>query len=243
MKKILAIILVGIMVFALAACGGDSAGTSAPEDKNNEQGTIDAQEVADKALEEAEELDSFSVEAVEYYLKQVLGMSLVDIEPAWEYTVGEYMAYADEPSSGYGHAAIIFTKADGEVTGDEYNAWLQKVFAATAGISQDGYNIIGYEFVSEGEDALAETTLEDAIGGFMTGWAFRYNDQIMVVYVEQEYDNDKESEIGELLYYDGVSFDVGTGLQKSWDDTMSELEDYMEENEDEIKDAIEDYLN
>lgn len=234
MKRLFAILLTILMLGCLTACGDNSS--SSDDEK------IDAGDVVEKELDKAEEMNSFSEEAVEYYFEKAGNVKLDDVAPDWEYTIGKMQAYADDPDSGYGHGVITFTKTDGEVSEDEYNAWLKKVFDATAKASQDGYNIIGYEFVADGEDALSKTTLEDALSGFMKGWGYRYNDKIMTVYVDQKYDNDKDSETGALFYYYGVNVDIGVGLQKSFSDTMDEAEQYMEENEDEIKEAVDDYL-
>ena len=217
MKKILVVVFVLIMAFSLTACGGGSGdGGSAKKD-----------------------FDSFSIEAVEYYFDELFGMEISDLEPEWEYTIGEYGAYADSPSLSTGHAAIYFTKAEGELSDEEYEVWLKKVFDATAAISQDGHNIIGWEFVGEGEAATDEVKLEDA----SSGWGFRYDDTFMIVYTSMDYDTDKESATPGRLYYDGVEVDIGVGLQKSFDETWDDMEQYMEENEDEIKDAVDDYLN
>ncbi len=238
MKKFLAIILALTIILSLVGCGDkDVANTDTGKINDNAAITQDS-ELIDEMPEE-----SFSVEMVDYYLKRKLGISVNDIAPSWEYTVKDYCAYADDPTSSYGHAVIEFTRNDTEVLNTDYNEWLEKVFAATASISDDGYNIIGYEFASEGEDASSQTTLEDAMSGFLNGWAFKLDDIFMVVYVSREYDNNKDSTTGNLFYYDGVKFDVGMGLQKSFSDTMSEAENYLEENEDEIKDAIDDFLN
>lgn len=242
MKKLLALMLAAVLIFSFAACGGkdDPEKTNADNDEK-----IDAQAVIDKELEKAEEFESFSVEAVEHYLKKAVDIKLSDIEPDWEWKLkNNYSAYADDPASGTGHAVITFTKAEGEVTEDEFDAWYKKVFDATAKASDDGYNIRGYEFAGDGEDALGEVTLEEATGGWlMKGWGFRVDGKIYVVYVSDEYDNNKDSELGKLFYYDGAKVDIGAGLQKSMSDTMDEAESYMAENEDEIRDAINDYLN
>ena len=244
MKKLLAILLAAAMLFAFASCkdkenGGSSISTTTENNK-----TIDAEDIVEKALEEAEEYESFSVEAVEYYLRKTVGIKLDDLEPDWNWKLkNDYCAYADDPSSGYGHAVIKFTKADGEVTDKEFDDWYSQVFEATANASQDGYNIRGYEFAGDGEDALGQVTLEEALDSWlMKGWAFRCNDKIYVVYVSDDYDKEKDSELGKLLYYDSVEIDIAVGLQKSFDDTMSEAEKYMEENEEEIQKALEDYL-
>lgn len=244
MKKLLAILIAVVMLLAFAACGDkDGETTTAANGENNE--TINAQDVVDKALEEAEEHESFSQGAVEYYLKKAVGIKFDDIKPDWEWKLkSKYSAYADDPASGTGHAVITFTKAEGEVTEDEFNAWYEKLFDTTAKASDDGYNIRGYEFAGDGEDALGEVTLDEALDSWlMKGWAFRVDGKIYVVYVSDEYDNNKDSELGKLFYYDGAKVDIGVGLQKSFDDTMDEAESYMAENEDEIRDAINDYLN
>lgn len=245
MKKLLALLLAVMMLFMLASCGNkdNSETTTVANGENNE--TINADDIVDKALEEAEEHDSFSQGAVEYYLKKTVGIKLADLEPDWDWKLKtDYSAYADDPSSSYGHAVITFTKAEDEVTDDEFDAWYKKVFEATAKVSQDGHNIRGYEFAGDGEDALGEVTLDEALDSWlMKGWAFRVDGKIYVVYVSDEYDNNKDSELGKLFYYDGAKVDIGVGLQKSFDDTMNEAESYMAENEDEIRDAINDYLN
>lgn len=241
MKKYLALLLALIMVISLTACGGGENKEDATKD--NEKATVDAQEVIEDELEKAEDLDSFSVEAVEYYLSKGAGIKFSEIEPEWEYTVSDYGAYADGPSGSTGHAVINFTKADGEITDDEYEKWYSKVFDATAKASDDGYNIVGYEFAGEGEDAEGKANLEEALKGFLKGWAFRYKDKILVVYVSSEYDKDKDSEIGKWLYYNGAKVDIGVGLQKSMSDTMDEAESYLAENKEEVEKALSEYFN
>jgi len=54
----------------------------------------------------------------------------------------------------------------------------------------------------------------------------------MAVYVSDIYDNDKDSEFDRLFYSYGVKFDIGVGLQKSFDDTLKDAED-----------ALDDYMN
>ena len=247
MKKLLALLLTLAMLLSLAACGsGDEdktpSGTSDNGNQVESEEKIDAQDVVNKALEEAEELDSFSEAAVEHYLK-AYGISYEDLKPDWDYTVGEKSAYADDPAGGSGHAVVIFKTPDGELTDEQIDDYFAKVFAATAAASDDGYNIVGYEFVGEGEDALAEADLAAALDSWMPGWGFRKDGKNMAVYVSDIYDNDKESEFDRLFYYNGVKFDIGVGLQKSFDDTWEDMEDAFEEHEDEIKDALEDYTD
>lgn len=246
MKRLFALLMAVVMIFALTACGGEGDKENADEvpnsSENENEEKIDAQDIVEEALEEAEEFESFSVEAVEHFLK-AYGMELADFEPEWEWVLAnDYCAYADEPDSGYGHAVMRFNREEGELTDQEINDYFASVFEATAAVSDDGYNIIGYEFVGEGEDALAETTLEDALDGFMQGWGFRKDGKCMVVYVSSDYDNEKESELDRFFYYNAVEFDIGIGLQKSFSETWDDMESAFEENEDEIREALEDYL-
>ena len=76
MKKLLAILLALSMLFVFAACG-DKGGNEDNTEKNDEK--INAEDVVDKALEEAEEHESFSQGAVEYYLKKAVGIKFDDI--------------------------------------------------------------------------------------------------------------------------------------------------------------------
>ncbi len=241
-KKLFILLLSLIMIFTLAACDNSEVPDGTPDNTENGE-KIDARDIVDNALKQAEELDSFSVEAVQHYLN-AYGIEFSDLEPDWDWSLAsKYSSYADDPAGGYGHAVIKFNLTDGELTDEQINDYYATVFAATAAVSDDGHNIIGYEFAGEGEDALAETTLEDALDGWMQGWGFRRDGKCMVVYVSSDYDNDKESELDRLFYYNAVQFDIGVGLQKNFDDTWDEMEDYFEDNEDAIKDALEDYAN
>lgn len=233
MKKIFALLLAVMMLFGLAACGGSE--NTGKTDADNEK--VNAEELAQDALEQAEELDSFSEAAAEHYLK-AYGISYDELKPVWEYEVSEKGAYADDPASGSGHAVVIFKNPNGELTDEQIKEYYEQVFKVTAAASDDGYNIIGHEFVGDGEDPGDETTLEDALSGFLRGWCFRKNGKSMAVYVSEIYDNDKDSELNRLFYYYGVKFDIGVGLQKSFDDTLNDMEQALEENEDEIKEAL-----
>ncbi len=224
MKKIFAIILAGLIIFALASC------VAVPGEN------VDNNKINEKAEEEFEDsLEMFSPEAAKYYLEKATGIKLSDIEPDWEW---EFANKYDTLGQN-GRGLFKFTKKDGELSDEEINTYFKKVFDKTAAISQDGYNIIGYEFVGEGEDALGETTLEDSLGGWMQGWAFRLDGTIYAVYVSSEYDNDKDSELDRLFYYNAVKIDIAPGMQKGWDDYMADIE----ENADEIEAALKDFAN
>lgn len=251
MKKLLAILLTLMMLLSLAACGnnktpsGNESNNSGTSQSDNQNGTenqdnekIDAESVAEDVLDKAEELDSFSEAAVEHYLN-AYGISYESLKPEWEYTVSEKGAYADDPSLGYGHAVVVFKTPDSsELTDEQIKTYYEQIFNATAAVSDDGYNIIGHEFVGDGENAADKTTLEDALDGFIPGWCFRKDGTNMAVYISDIYDNDKDSQYDRLFYSYGVKFDIGVGLQKSFDDTLDDMENALDEYGDEIKDAL-----
>ena len=232
MKRLFAFLLAMMLVFTLAACGEKDDGES-----KTGGGKADAGDLAQDAMNDAEEFEAYSEAAVEHYLK-AYGIAYEDLKPDWEYSVGNKSAYGDDPAGGSGHAAVIFKSPDSELTDEQIQAYFEQVFRATAAASDDGYNIIGHEFVGEGEDPGAETTLEDALSGFLQGWVFRKDGKSMAVYVSSTYDNDKESQLDRIFYYNGVKFDIGVGLQKSFDETLEDMEEALEEHEDEIKEAL-----
>jgi len=233
MKRLFALLLAMMMIFTLAACGESEDNGKA----NSDGEKTNAEDMAENILEDAEEFDSFSEAAVEHYLK-AYGITYDELKPEWEYTISEKGAYADDPANGSGHAVVIFKYADGELSDEQIRAYYEQVFKITAAVSDDGYNIIGHEFVGDGENAGDETTLEDALGGFLQGWCFRKDGKNMAVYVSDIYDNDKDSQFDRLFYYYGVKFDIGVGLQKSFEETLDDMEEALEESEDEIRDIL-----
>jgi hypothetical protein len=235
-KKILSITLILVLALSLGACGGGDKKAS-------------AEDIAEDAVNEAyDSSKAFTEKAAAAFWEKNAGLKEADAAPDFDWVIDEkkMKTYGDDPSSEYGHASICFEKKGGaELTKEEYNAWAKKLFDATAKASDDGHNIIGWEFVGDGEDALAETTLADATGigteeeAFMPGWGFVKNGKNMTVYISKESDDAKESALGELLYYYAVTADIAFGLQKSMDETMDDAEEALDEYGDEIKDTLE----
>ena len=204
MKKLLAILLAAMMLFSLVACGnnetpsGNEGGGTSQNDKNN-----------DYSGDENKELEPYSQAAFEHYLSSI-NLELDDIDPDFEWKLnGEKHVFAEDPTNSYAAAIIWFTKESGEITNDEYDTYLEKLYAATKAISQDGKNIKGKNYVSDGEDPLTERTLEDAKGMLEKCWSFRYNDRYYYVHFGRGYsDSEKESEIGNSYYYDRIEIRI-----------------------------------
>ena len=245
MKKLIALTLAMVLALSLlAACGGGggSSGVGNNDDlrRDGEDGKIDIEKAAENILEDAISNNAFSVAAADASLK-ARGVSKSAVEPDWPYTVDEekMQAYGDTS-----HGVIRFTKKDGYVSDEEYEAWLKKAFSATAAASDDGYNIQGFSW----GDGDIEKTWEEFISGesFIVTWSYRYNGTIMDVYVEQAKEKDSDYDMNEdgewfwTHYYNGVQIDIADGLQKGWDDMWQDLEDAFEEYGDEIQAALED---
>ena len=116
-KKLFAMFLAAMMLLSLTACGGSEDPAPAVNDPTPaSEPRIAAEDVIEKAMEEAEEFESFSVEAVEHYLK-AYGMDLSELEPKWEWELkSKYSTYADDPSDGYGHAVVLYSSVGRELT-------------------------------------------------------------------------------------------------------------------------------
>jgi len=206
MKKLLALLLAGLMMLSFAACGTndnpsgneDNPGVSQSGENNDNQGG-----------EENKEIEPYSEEAFVRFLSSI-NLEMDDVDPDFDWKLNaEKHVFAEDPTNLYAAALIWFTKESGEITNDEYNAYLEKLYAATKAISQDGKNIKGKNFVSDGEDPLTERTLEDAKGMMEKCWGFRYNDRYYYVHFGQGYsDSEKESEIGNLYYYDRIEIRI-----------------------------------
>jgi hypothetical protein len=251
MKKIivlaLALAFCLTLALSLAACGGNPSGSSNDGDK------VDVMGAAEDIVEDAVESNSFSEAAADAWLKKNAGLGKAEIEPDFAYRIDESLmtTYGDSPDSAYGHGSIMFIDEDGELTEDEWLGWMRKVFDATAKVSDDGHNIFGFE--GDGENPDKEISFDEAMGigsdalVFMQGWGYKINKVYMHVYLDRAEDPQKESEVetvdGQMTlkyYYYAGKIDIAVGLQKSFDDTMSDVEDAFEEHGDEIKDALED---
>jgi len=224
----------------------DEVGSSSTTDGNsdssdNDTGSGDASNAVDGIIQEAFESGYFT-EASAVQALGLKGLSKKAVEPDWDYTIDEskYTTYGDS-----GRGQIEFIRANGEISDEEYEAWVKKLFDTTAKISDDGYNIQGWSF---GDGEIEKTWEEVDLSSYLLTWSYKYNGTIIDVYPQRGEDPEQETEYYQdesgswvwVNHYKSVAVDVSEGLQKSWDDTWSDLETYFEENEDEIRDALED---
>ena len=246
MKKFLSIALVLVLALSLLpACGG--GGNSGPSSSGSNGGgdddTIDIEKVAEGLIDDAIASNSFSVAAADAAMKQ-RGVSVDLFAPDWVWTIDEEQMHAYGDTGSYGHGVVRYTKtSDGYLSDDDYRAWVAEAYMATAEISDNGFNIQGFDW----GEGIVPKTIDEVFDGFVQTWSYIYDDTIMNVYVEidgtqdSDYDQDDSGEWVWTHYYDYVQIDVGTGSQGEWN--WDDLEAIFEEYEDEIKDALQDYTN
>ncbi len=213
-----AIVLLTAAAVIAVSCGGRKSG------KLTADGKIDAQAVAEKMVKEAEKLDAFSKAAAEYYMKKNGGLNPADILPDWSYTT------EPEKNNFYGEdgkSIMRFVKPEGEeLSQEDYIAWVRKVYAATAKISDDGFNIKGFENADDKETALSEKPvdemIEQSLGGWiylgMYDWGYRLDGRMMRIWLNR---NEKDNK-----YW--AQIDVCRAMEKNMDELFKDAEEALE---------------
>ncbi len=202
-------------------------------DKNKQQ--PDGKEVVEKKVKEAEITNRFSEAAAEASMKKLAGLGKADVQPDFSYIIDE------DTKANYGdnnHAQYFFIKKDGDISKEEYQAWLKKVFDATASVSDDKHNIQGYGF-GKGD---VEITFDEVLKkGFMKVWSYKYNGKIMDVYPDTKSGkfSTKEKTYGTAESGDiAVKIDIAVGLQKSMSEYEKDIEKAFDEHGDEIEEVL-----
>ena len=155
MKKILAILLAAMMVFALAACGDnnttdpdkDSPGVSQSGENNDSQGGTENQDGEENNSGTTEPDNTSNNSAgnnegdtwtVENFLK-LYGFNAEDIKPN-HFTSFEELKMADskEPGKKGSAGSVIINVEKGKTTTDDFNAWFESVYAKMTELSDDG---------------------------------------------------------------------------------------------------------
>lgn len=222
-------ILIASLAMLIVSCGGKSS-----NDK------VDAAEAVEKIVEKEFKAERKSKAAAEHYLKEMTGIDLNDLLPDYLYDCTP----EDKWFSGEKRNVIVaFYKQNGEeLSKDEYKAYVKKVYEVTKKAADNGINIYGFEKKSSKEDANKELTIDELIAagdkGFiylgMYDWGFLKDGKMMHVYMSLD-DLGKD---GEKKYYARVQ--VAPGMEKSFDDTMKDMEKALEDPE--VQKAIKDYV-
>ena len=205
-------------LFLLGSCqGGKNPAAVTDNEKVNE--------VVEKAKKDFEDMSK--VEKFESVLQDKYGLSLSDVAPDFFDVAdkdSELNYFYGEQVPGF-HAVAAFAKKDGlEISQEEYEAFVRKMYDVTKAKSQDGKNIVGFLEAENAADALAEKpfekiNLKDHIWG--QKWCFRMNDVIYTCELEL-----KEAK-GKNPMRIGMNLDKT--LQKSLDETMKDAEKALED--------------
>ena len=180
-----------------------------------------ANDIVKEAVKEADIKNSFSEEAAEVFMQKLAGLGKKDVQPDFPYIIDE------QTMANYGdnnHASFFFIKDGSDVTKEEFNAWLKKLFNATAAVADDKHNIQGYGF-GKGD---VEITFDEVLNkGMMKVWSYKYNGKIMDVYPDTKYGKftTKEKTYGGEGHGDiAVKIDIAVGMQKSMNEYEKDIE-------------------
>ena len=222
-KKVLALMCIAAVTI-LTACGGGNT------KKQSADGKIDVQAVAEKVFKG----ETRSKAAAEHFIKKNGGLKLSDILPDWSYTT------EPEKNNFYGDESkgvVRFVKPEGEeLSKEDYIEWVRKVYAATAKISDDGFNIKGFENADDAATALSEKPINEMIEQSLTGWiylgmydwGYRLNGRMMRIWMNR---NEKNNN-----YW--AQIDVCRAMEKNMDDLMKDAEKALERKD--VQDALKD---
>ncbi len=236
MKKVHFILSSGIAIaICLAVAMNFAVSCGDAKKQQSSDGKADAGKIASEMVKDAEIKNSFSEAAAEASMKKLAGLGKTNLQPDFPYILD------DNTKANYGdksHAQFFFIKDGGDVSKEEYETWLKKVFDATAAVSDDKHNIQGYGF-GKGE---VEITFDEVLKkGLMKVWSYKYKGKIMDVYPDTKHGkfSTKEKTYGTADSKDiAVKIDIAVGMQKPMKEYEKDIDKAFEEHEDEIKKAL-----
>ncbi len=230
MKKIYLALMCMASLAILTACGGGGSQAKSEEEK-----------VVEK-LEAAFETGVFGERTKKAAQEAYKGIDLTvgDVEPGFAYLeVDTVKTYRGVVYRGNFEASTVFIKQDmTDVTRDEFDAYVRKIYGVTQGIADNGKVIYGFERRDVLEEAEAEWAVEDILAQTILGfplssydWGFKKEGKFWRMSVELLSANKKYPARLEVHFY--------AALQKSMSDTMKEAEKALEDPE--VQKALEDF--
>lgn len=216
---------------ALLGCVGDKTG---------EEKKADAEEVAEKIENDVFSGERKSKEAAEFYFKKLAGLDMNNILPDYPYDFEpEDKWFIGEERNVL---AGFYKKEGAELSKDEYKTYVRKVFEATKKISDDGFNIYGFEKRDKKEEALGELSIDELFANDdkgiiylgMYGWGYRYKGVMLCVNLQLD-----ETRGENKKYY--ASVQIYPGLTKSLDESLKDAEEVLKRED--VQEAIKDYVN
>ncbi|MBR1402376.1 MAG: hypothetical protein IJ604_00380 [Prevotella sp.] len=211
MKKNL--IVIAIAAISLCACGEKKAKT------------VTGNEELDKKIEQTEKKlsEMTGIEKCEAtWNKRYEGkVTLADVQPDFGFTEREEGMDCFE-GNGVNLAKAVYLKKDGtDITPEEWNAYVTKIYKLTQKLAQDGKVVRGFGTnmdVKTREQALEELPLETLLAkGENLEWGFLKNDRFEACYLQLE--NLKNEKY--------VCLSLGEGIQKNMDEALKDAEKYL----------------
>ena len=212
MKKI-ELLLMGIATLALVVACGKKAKT------------VTGNEELDQKIEKVEKKlsEMTGVEKCEATWQKRYGgkLKLTDVQPDFAFTEREE-GFDSFSGNGVNNAKAVYLKKDGsDITPEEWNAYVTKIYNVTKKLAQDGKVVRGFGSnldVKTREQALEEVTLDKVLNGDNNQeWAFLKDDLFEACYVNmQNLSNAK---------YVTVTFAEGT--QKNLEEALKDAEKYL----------------
>ncbi len=229
MKKVILALTCMTAMTMLTACGGS---------ENNAADGKNAVEEVEEVLETSMFGDA-TMKSCKAAWKQGLGMSFDKIEPGFKYLTDDSLkAFRGVIYRGQYQGIATFIKEDRtDVSREEYEAYVRKLYAATQSIADGGKVIYGWESKKTAEEAEAECPVEEILGRKILGfpldnldWGFKKDGKFKRMSAELIKANKKYPARLQANFYDA--------LQKSMNETMKDAEKALEDPE--VQKALED---
>ena len=230
MKRIVTWILAAGVILALASCGGKGGKKAAGKD-----GEVDLGKVVENIEKQTFDGEKNTKEAAAFWMKKNFGIDVKDLTPDFALTTaapGNYDFLGEEQLSSY-----VSYKSDAQLSYDEVEAYVKKVYAVTQKAADDGKNVYGWRVSAKHADEKpVEELLKEGwmdIFGFKVfsgsySWSF-IKDGIYYDVDVNAFEKKFEGSDDKLPY--GARVTIGKGLQKSMDDTMKDVEAALEDPE------------
>ena len=187
--------------------------------------TVTGNEELDQKIEKVEKKlsEMTGVEKCEATWQKRYGgkLKLTDVQPDFAFTEREE-GFDSFNGNGVNNAKAVYLKKDGsDITPEEWNAYVTKIYNVTKKLAQDGKVVRGFGSnldVKTREQALEEVTLDKVLNGDKNQeWAFLKDDLFEACYVSmQNLSNAK---------YVTVTFAEGT--QKNLEEALKDAEKYL----------------
>lgn len=237
MKKIFITMMCAVGIVSMMACGGGNGNKSNANDESTVEITMDDV----KKLEETGVFGERTKEAAQLAFSKI-GLSLDKVTPDYKWLDTDTIKlYRGMVYQGQYEGSAVFLKKDmSETNLEELQAYVRKIYALTQDIADDKKVIYGFEMKSNADEAHAEWLLDDILaqpGIFglpktSYDWGFKREGKLMRMFIELLDANKNYPARLQIRFY--------SALQKSFSDTMNDLEKALEDPEVEkaVKDAL-----